>query len=86
MIDAAMAALDFDNVIPGHGVVTNRAGLQTYRDNVVKLRTDVAAMIQQGKMQEEIRACLATQFPAAYSSPNSLNHQWSLPGCMTELK
>jgi len=85
-IDAAMAALDFDKVIPGHGVVTNRAGLQIYRDNVVKMRTDVAAMIKQGKTQEEVRAFLATQFPAAYSSPNSLNNQWSLPGFMTELQ
>ena len=50
-----------DRVIPGHGTVTNRAGLQTYRDNVVKLRTEVSNLIRQGKSQEEVRAVLAAQ-------------------------
>ncbi len=85
-IDGAMAALDFDKVIPGHGTVTNRAGLQTYRDNVVKMRTDIGAMIKQGKTQEDVRTYLAIQFPTVYSNPNSLQNQWSLPGFMTELK
>jgi cyclase len=85
-VDAAMAALEFDKVIPGHGTVTNRAGLQTYRDNVVKLRTETAALVRQGKSQEEVRAFLATQYPGSYTNPNSLNNQWSLPGFMTELK
>lgn len=85
-VDAAMAALDFDKVIPGHGTVTDRAGLQTYRDNVVKMRTEIAALIKQGKSQEEVRAHLATLYPAAYANPSSLQNQWSLPGFMTELK
>jgi cyclase len=85
-VDAAMAALDFDKVIPGHGTVNNRAGLQTYRDNVVKLRTEIQKLIRAGKSQEEVRAYLATQYPANYTNPNSLNNQWSLPGFMTELK
>ncbi len=85
-VDAAMAALDFDKVIPGHGAVTNRAGLQTYRDNVVKMRTEATALIKQGKSQEEVRAFLATLHPGSYTNPNSLNNQWSLPGFMTELK
>jgi cyclase len=85
-VAAAMAALDFDKVIPGHGAVTNRAGLQTYSDNVAKLRTETAKLIRQGKSKEEVRAYLATQYPANYANPESLNNQWSLPGFMTELK
>ncbi len=85
-IDAAMAALEFDKVIPGHGTVTNRAGLQTYRDNVIKMRTEIANLIRQGKSQEEVRAFLATLYPANYGNASSLNNQWSLPGFMTELK
>jgi glyoxylase-like metal-dependent hydrolase (beta-lactamase superfamily II) len=85
-VDAAMAALEFEKVIPGHGAVTNRAGLQTYRDNVVKLRTETAKLIRSGKSQEEVRGYLATQYPASYGNPNSLNNQWSLPGFMAELK
>ena len=85
-IDAALAALDFNQVIPGHGAVTNRAGLQAYRDNVVKMRTEIANLIKQGKTQEEVRAHLAALYPGTYSAPNSLHNQWSLPGFMTELK
>jgi cyclase len=85
-MDMAVAAFDFDTVIPGHGAVTDKAGLQTYRDNVAKLRTEVTNLIRQGKTQVEIRAVLAAQYPAAYGNPGSLNNQWSLPGFMTELK
>jgi cyclase len=85
-VDAAVAAFDFDTVIPGHGAVTNNAGLQNYRDNVAKLRTEVSALIRQGKTQAEIRSFLAEQYPAAYGDVNSLWNQWSVPGFMTELK
>lgn len=85
-VDGAMAAFEFDKVIPGHGTVSSRAGLQTYRDNVVKMRTEMANLIRQGKSQEEVRAFLATLYPSSYTNPNSLNNQWSLPGFMTELK
>lgn len=85
-VDGAMAAFEFDKVIPGHGTVSNRAGLQTYRDNVVKMRTEMTNLIRQGKSQEEVRAFLATLYPSSYTNPNSLNNQWSLPGFMTELK
>jgi glyoxylase-like metal-dependent hydrolase (beta-lactamase superfamily II) len=85
-IDAAMAALDFDQVIPGHGVVTNRAGLKTYRDNVVKMRDEITVLIRQGKSQEEVRAHLAKLFPTSYANATSLQNRWSLPGFMQELK
>lgn len=85
-VDAAMAAFDFDKVIPGHGAVTNRAGLQTYRDNVVKMRTQIAELIRQGKTKEEVRTALAALYPNNYTNPTSLNNQWALPGFMTELK
>lgn len=85
-VDAALNAFDFEKVIPGHGAVTNRAGLQTYRDNVVKMRAQIADLIRQGKTKEEVRAELALLYPAAYGNPTSLNNQWSLPGFMTELK
>ena len=85
-VDAAMGALDFDKVIPGHGAVTNKAGLKTYRDNVEKLRGELTRLIREGKNRDDVRAYLAKEYPAAYSNPGSLNNQWSLPGFMTELK
>jgi glyoxylase-like metal-dependent hydrolase (beta-lactamase superfamily II) len=75
--------LDFDTVIPGHGAVTTKAGLLTYRNNVEKLRNRVSGLIHQGQGQDEIAKVLTAEYQWA---PNSLNMQWSLPGMMTELK
>jgi cyclase len=81
-LDAAMK-LDFETVIPGHGAVTNKAGLLTYRNNVEKLRTRVSGLIHEGKSQDEVGNVLTAEYKW---QPNSLNMQWSLPGMMTELK
>jgi cyclase len=81
-LDAAMK-LDFDTVIPGHGAVTNKAGLLTYRNNVEKLRIRATGLIREGKSQEEVGKVIAAEYGWA---PNSLYFQWSLPGMMKELK
>jgi cyclase len=81
-LDNAMQ-LDFDTVIPGHGAVTNKAGLLTYRNNVEKLRTRAAGLVHAGKSQEEIGKVMAAEFGWAATS---MQAQWSLPGLMTELK
>ena len=81
-LDAAMQ-LDFDTVIPGHGKVTDKAGLKTYRDNVDKMKTRVSALVREGKSQDEVGKFMMAEYKWA---PNSLQMQWSLPGLMTELK
>jgi glyoxylase-like metal-dependent hydrolase (beta-lactamase superfamily II) len=81
-LDAAMK-LDFDTVIPGHGAVTNKAALLTYRNNVEKLRTRARGLIRQGKSQDEVAKVMTAEYGWM---PDSLNMQWSLPGMMTELK
>jgi glyoxylase-like metal-dependent hydrolase (beta-lactamase superfamily II) len=81
-LDAAMK-LDFETVIPGHGAVTNKAGLQTYRDNVAKLRTRVSGLIREGKSKDEVAKFLTAEYKW---QPDSLPMQWSLPGMMTELR
>jgi cyclase len=75
--------LDFDTVIPGHGPVTNKAGLLTYRNNIEKLRNRASGMIHEGKSQEEVGKVMAAEFGWG---PNSMQAQWSLPGIMKELK
>ena len=82
-LDAAMAQLDFDTVIPGHGAVTNKAGLMTYRNNVEKLRNRVTGLIRERKTQDDITKVMTAEYGWA---PNSLNISWSVPGFMTELK
>lgn len=75
--------LDFDTVIPGHGKVTDKAGLKTYRDNVEVLRNRVSAMIRQGKSQGEVARMLTAEYQW---QPDSLNIKSSLPGMMKELR
>jgi hypothetical protein len=70
-------------VIPGHGPVTNRAGLQTYRDNVMKERTRVTQLIREGKSQEDVGKAMIAEF---HWVQTGLQMQWSLPGMMQELK
>jgi cyclase len=81
-LDAAMK-LDFDTVIPGHGKVTNKAGLLAYRNNVEKLRDRVSGLMREGKSQDAVGKVLMAEYGWA---AGSLNMQWSLPGMMTELK
>ena len=68
--------LDFDTVIPGHGPVTNEAGLLAYRNNVDKLRSRATDLIREGKSQDEVGKVMIAEFGFA---PDSLQMQWSLP-------
>jgi cyclase len=81
-LDEAMK-LDFDTVIPGHGAITNKAGLLTYRNNVEKLKTRVTGLIHEGKSQDEVAKLMTAEYGWA---AGSLNQQWSVPGMMKELK
>jgi cyclase len=83
-LDAVMnSGWDFDTVIPGHGPVTSKANLMTYRNNVDKLRTRAAGVIREGKSMDELGKVMTAEYGWM---PGSLNFQWSLPGMMTELK
>lgn len=75
--------LDFDTVIPGHGPITNKAGLQTYRDNVERMRDRVSALIRDGKSQDDVAKFMTDEYKWA---PGSLQQQWSVPGMMQELR
>jgi len=81
-LDEAMK-LDFDTVIPGHGPVTNKAGLMTYRNNIEKLQKRVSGLIKQGKKTEEIAKVMTDEYGWM---PGSLQQQWSVPGFFTEFK
>ena len=81
-LDEAMK-LDFDTVIPGHGAVTNKAGLLAYRNNIEKLRNRAAGLIRAGRSQDEVGKAMTAEFGWA---PDSMQMQWSLPGMMKELR
>jgi len=84
-LDSVMGdkSLDFDTVIPGHGPVSKKADLLTYRNNAEKMRTRVQTLIRQGKNQDDVAKFMTAEYKW---QPDSLNMQWSLPGMMTELK
>jgi cyclase len=82
-LDTVMNTLDFDEVMPGHGPMTNRAGIKAYRDRVEVLRNKAQALIRSGGSQADLAKLMETDYRWA---PNSLNQQWSVPGMMTELK
>jgi glyoxylase-like metal-dependent hydrolase (beta-lactamase superfamily II) len=75
--------LDFDTVIPGHGAITNKAGLMTYRNNVEKMRNRVSGLIHEGKSQDDIAKFMTAEYQWA---PDSLQQKWSVPGMYAELK
>jgi glyoxylase-like metal-dependent hydrolase (beta-lactamase superfamily II) len=82
-LDGAMNGFDFDTVIPGHGPVTNKAGLKKYRDDVEKLRNRAAELVRQGSSREQLATAMQKEFNWA---PTGLQMQWSIPGMLTELK
>ncbi|MEM7104246.1 MAG: MBL fold metallo-hydrolase [Bacteroidota bacterium] len=46
---------DDTRIIPGHGIITNRASLMTYRDMIHDVRNKVKAQVDAGKTLEEIQ-------------------------------
>jgi glyoxylase-like metal-dependent hydrolase (beta-lactamase superfamily II) len=60
-VDAVLAIVDDQTqIIPGHGPVTDKIGLQAYRDMCIVLRTRVAGMKKSGMSLEEVLAAEPT--------------------------
>jgi glyoxylase-like metal-dependent hydrolase (beta-lactamase superfamily II) len=55
-------ALDFDTVIPGHGLVSTRADLQTYQGRTERFAATLQQLVSQGKTRAEIEAVVRGQF------------------------
>jgi glyoxylase-like metal-dependent hydrolase (beta-lactamase superfamily II) len=65
-LDAALPQVGANTlVVPGHGPVGNRAQLVEYRDMLVAIRNNVAALKKQGKSLEQVLAAKPT---AAYDA------------------
>jgi glyoxylase-like metal-dependent hydrolase (beta-lactamase superfamily II) len=65
MIDALDLVLPMINedtkVIPGHGPLSDKAGLQAFRAMLAGVRSQIAQQIEAGKTQEEVVASKATK-------------------------
>jgi glyoxylase-like metal-dependent hydrolase (beta-lactamase superfamily II) len=75
--------MDFDTVIPGHGKVTDKAGLLAYRNTLDKLRSRTALAVRSGASQDNVENMIAAEFGWEHGGPN---FQFSLPGLIEELR
>lgn len=73
--------LDFDTVVPGHGLVTNKAELVKFRASTVDLRNKVHAMMVAKNSRADIEKMLRSDFHFG-----DLHVGASLDGLMAELR
>jgi glyoxylase-like metal-dependent hydrolase (beta-lactamase superfamily II) len=55
-------ALDFDTVIPGHSVVTDRATMQGYLDETIQMQDMIREMNRAGRSPQDIQAAIVSEF------------------------
>ncbi len=79
-LDGALQ-LDFNTVVPGHGVVTTKREMAKFRDSTMTLRNRIHEMIVQKKTRDEIVKMLQTDFHWA-----QLHFDRSLNGALAELQ
>jgi glyoxylase-like metal-dependent hydrolase (beta-lactamase superfamily II) len=77
----ALAELDFDFMIAGHGPVLTKRQFLAHRDKIAAIRARAQALVRAGRSMDEIAQALAAEFnwgggPAA----------GNIPGIMLELK
>ncbi len=73
--------LDFDTVVPGHGVVTNKAQFTKFRDSTLNLRNKVHEMLMAKSPRADIEKVLRTD----YNLPDPIL-AFSLDGMLSELR
>jgi glyoxylase-like metal-dependent hydrolase (beta-lactamase superfamily II) len=79
-LDSALQ-LDFDAVVPGHGVVTTKAEMRKFRDSTLRFRTRVHELVTQKKSRGEIEKAMRTEFHWA-----DLHVMLSLDGAIAEMQ
>jgi glyoxylase-like metal-dependent hydrolase (beta-lactamase superfamily II) len=79
-LDAALK-LDFNTVVPGHGVVTTKAEMANFRTATFSLQNKVHSMLVAKKSKAEVEAMLRKDFHYA-----DVHVMFSLDGLMQEMK
>src|SRR5688572_1557983 len=54
--------LDFDTVIPGHGLVSTKADLAAYRDRATRFSQTLQQLVSQGKSRADVETVVRGQF------------------------
>lgn len=79
-LDSALQ-LDFDTVVPGHGVVTNKREMAKFRDSTLAVRNRIHEMLVQKKTRADIAQMLTKEFHW-----QQLNIDRGLDGAMAEMQ
>jgi glyoxylase-like metal-dependent hydrolase (beta-lactamase superfamily II) len=54
--------LDFDTIIPGHGPLSDRAGLAAWRASFTQMRDRVSGLVRSGQGKEAVTRALVDEF------------------------
>jgi glyoxylase-like metal-dependent hydrolase (beta-lactamase superfamily II) len=54
--------LDFETVVPGHGLISTRADLEAYRERTIRFRSVLTELVSQGRTRDEIEAIVRSDF------------------------
>jgi cyclase len=54
--------LEFETVVPGHGLISTRADLEAYHDRTIRFREVLTELVSQGRSRDEIEAVLRADF------------------------
>src|SRR5262252_593943 len=79
-LDSALQ-LDFDNVVPGHGILTTKAEMKKFRDSTLRFRNRVHELVVQKKSRADIEKAMRAEFHWA-----DLHVARSLDGAIAELQ
>jgi glyoxylase-like metal-dependent hydrolase (beta-lactamase superfamily II) len=74
-------ALDFETVVPGHGLVTNKQALREYRNTSQRMTEVVSQLVRQNRPVADVEAVLRNQFGF-----QDFHIQMSLQGLMNEMR
>src|SRR5215472_6661964 len=75
--------LDFDTVIPGHGPISKKADIVTYRNNIEKLKTRVTGLVRQNAAKDDIAKVMTSEFGW---QPGGLQMTRGFDGMLAELR
>jgi len=78
---AEALVLDFETVVPGHGLVSTRADMEEYLMRTMRFRDVLTEMASQGRSQADIEAVVRSDF-----AWEDFHVQMALPGLIAEFR
>lgn len=78
---------DHDIVIPGHGRITNKAGIKYTIDYVTALKSQVESAVKKGLTAEQARAQITMpEFDKGYTLYNWLHYNFNIPNAYKDIQ